>query len=211
MDPRDYEAWYDTPRGRWIGAREFEVLHGLVAPPPAASILDVGCGSGYFARRFARSGHPVIGLDPALPMLRFVREHPASLPGVAARAEALPFADAAFDYCLALTSLCFVGDPLPAMAEMLRVARRGVVLGLLNRHSRLFAEKFGHSGYRGARWDSVGAPADWCAALGESCVVTWRTAIFLPRGGPLSRGFERILPGGLPFGGFIAAVVRREV
>ncbi len=30
MTPADYDAWYDTPRGHWIGTREFALLARLL-------------------------------------------------------------------------------------------------------------------------------------------------------------------------------------
>ncbi len=52
----DYDAWYDSPRGRWIGEVEFELLARQLATKAGASLLDVGCGSGWFTRRLAAAG-----------------------------------------------------------------------------------------------------------------------------------------------------------
>jgi SAM-dependent methyltransferase len=53
------------------------------------------------------------------------------------RAEALPFADAAFDRVVAVTVLCFVGEPDRAIGEMARVLKPGgrLVIGELGRFS----------------------------------------------------------------------------
>ncbi len=55
-DAAAYDAWYDTPRGRWIGEREFRLAQCLLAPQPGETLLDVGCGTGWFTRRFAATG-----------------------------------------------------------------------------------------------------------------------------------------------------------
>ena len=65
MDAATYDAWYHTPRGRWIGEVEYRLLHRMLARVPDATLLDVGCGTGYFTRRFAQdAGLRVTGLGP---------------------------------------------------------------------------------------------------------------------------------------------------
>ena len=64
MTPDQYDSWYYTARGRWIGETEFRLIMGLLEPESGARILDVGCGTGYFTRRFAGEGYDVTGLDP---------------------------------------------------------------------------------------------------------------------------------------------------
>lgn len=64
MDAATYDAWYATPRGRWIGTVEFRLLSGLLQAQSGDTLLDVGCGTGWFTRRFAEQGLRVIGLDP---------------------------------------------------------------------------------------------------------------------------------------------------
>lgn len=53
MNPAEYDAWYDTDSGRWIGDIEYRLMTELLKPEAGESILDVGCGSGWFTRRFA--------------------------------------------------------------------------------------------------------------------------------------------------------------
>ncbi|MBF8269797.1 MAG: methyltransferase, partial [Gammaproteobacteria bacterium] len=53
MDAASYDRWYESPRGRWIGQREVELLLQVLAPQPGESLLDVGCGTGYFTRALA--------------------------------------------------------------------------------------------------------------------------------------------------------------
>lgn len=50
---------------------------------------------------------------------------------------ALPFPTDTFDLVALITTLEFVADPLPALREAMRVARSGLILGVLNRHSWL--------------------------------------------------------------------------
>jgi SAM-dependent methyltransferase len=75
-------------------------------------------------------------LDRSLEMLREVppEERARCVHGDAG---ALPFPDGSFDAVAFVTTLEFVSDPGRALAEAFRVARRGVVVGALNRHSLL--------------------------------------------------------------------------
>ena len=57
MNPTLYDAWYDTPRGRWIGKTEYRLAERELALRPDARVLDVGCGTGWFTRRLARRGN----------------------------------------------------------------------------------------------------------------------------------------------------------
>ena len=94
MDAATYDAWYRTPRGAWIGDVEYSLLRRMLAAEHHSSILDVGCGTGYFSRRFARDGHAVTGIDLDPAMVGFARAHRATSEGyLVADALALPFAD----------------------------------------------------------------------------------------------------------------------
>jgi SAM-dependent methyltransferase len=211
VEPADYDAWYGTPRGAWIGETEFRSIVSLLGPEPGARILDVGCGTGYFTRRFARVGHDVTGLDPDPSMLAFARAHRAGTEEyVLGDGRRLPFSDGEFDYCISITALCFVPEERLALGEMARVSKRGLALGLLNRWSLLYLQKGRHGGlgaYHGARWH---APAQVRTLLATLPMTTRgvRTAILLPSGGALARRVEAATPDCLPFGGFIAAVAR---
>lgn len=213
MDPAQYDAWYATPRGAWIGDIEYRLLRRLIAPRAAASILDIGCGTGYFSRRFARDGHAVVGVDHDPAMIDFARAHAAAGERYeAADALALPFGDGSFDYCVSVTALCFMRDERRALEEMVRIARHGVALGLLNRTSLLYWQKGRHGGsgaYRGAHWHSVEEVRALLAELPlvDSMILS---AVFLPSGSPGARALEGLLPGALLCGGFLAVAARRR-
>lgn len=207
MSPEDYDAWYRTPRGAWVGETEFVLLKSLLAPAPGETLLDVGCGAGYFTRRFAAQGVAATGLDPDPGMLAFAGSRAASgeiyLRG---DARSLPFSDRSFDLCVSVTALCFIREEWQAVTEMLRVTRRRFALGLLNRRSLLYLQKGRHGGkgaYRGAHWHSGGELRKLLARL-TVCNSVVRYAVFLPGGGPASRLVERAVPASLPWGAFIA-------
>ena len=210
-DPTSYEAWYQTPRGHWIGDREFDLLQNLLRPRAGATLLDVGCGTGYFTRRFAHFGLKVTGIDPDPKALEYAKKLSGEITYLLAEASKLPFADNSFDHTIAVTSLCFIGNPHHALDELWRVTRRAVVLGLLNRHSLLYRQKQGQGSYRGARWDTAAEVVKkWIPALSpEPEAVTVRSAIFLPSGGKIARCCEQMLSSSLLQGAFLAVYLEK--
>lgn len=209
MNPREYEAWYETARGSWIARHEFDLMMRLLSPPAGAKLLDVGCGTGHFSRRFAAAGLRVTGLDPDPAMLDYARGLGGGINYLLGTGTALPFGDNSHDYVTAMTSLCFIADAPRALREMWRVTRCALLLGLLNRHSLLYRQKREHGGYCGARWDTPAEVRRWVRQLKPESEVIVRSAIFLPGGGVLARAVEAVLPGTLPWGGFLAVVLRK--
>jgi ubiquinone/menaquinone biosynthesis C-methylase UbiE len=150
----------------------------------------------------------VTGLDPDPAMLDYAR----GLDGLSyllGTGTALPFDDSAYDHVTAVTSLCFIADAPGALREMWRVARRTVLLGPLNRHSLLYLQKHDRGAYRGARWDTAVEVRRWAQSLEPAPRITMRSAIFLPSGGVWARTVEAALPGVLPWGGFLAVLLRK--
>ncbi|OIQ98660.1 malonyl-[acyl-carrier protein] O-methyltransferase [mine drainage metagenome] len=210
MKPEQYDAWYATQRGAWIGGEEYRLLDSLLAPTPGETLLDVGCGTGYFTRRFAANlaNGNVVGADIDPDMLRFADGHSdRSIGFVAADARQLPFRDKSFDLVVSVTALCFIQNEKQALSEMLRVARRRVVLGLLNRHSLLHFSKGRNGGlgaYRGARWHTHAEALRLFNGL-PMCHAGLGTVIVMPGGKRWSRRLEPTLRRWLPgCGAFIA-------
>lgn len=213
MNPEDYDAWYDTPRGRWIGETEFRLLRRMATLQPGETLLDVGCGTGWFTRRFAASnGWNVTGLDNDAQRLAYARAHGRNERYQEGDARALPFADASIHCVVSVAALCFIDDWRRALGEMARVARRRIVVGLLNRHSLLWREKGRDGGagcYRGARWHTADEIGDALAAL-PLANIQMRTGLFLPGGSALARACERGLSNHLPWGGFLVAAADKR-
>lgn len=206
MNPADYDAWYDTPRGSWIGETEFRLAARLLATKPGDSLLDVGCGTGWFTRRFAREGLQASGLDPNPEWMAYARARSdPSMHWTEGDARQLPFPDSSFDHVLSIAALCFVEDERQAVAEVVRVARHRFVIGWLNRSSLLYREKGrqgGSGAYRGARWHTAAELRTFFAGLPVRSLKL-RSAIFLPSGTKLARNLEKCLPAVLPWGGML--------
>lgn len=205
MDPASYDAWYSTPKGAWIGDLETELLLALLRPSPGMSLLDAGSGTGYFSRRFAEAGLGVTGLEPDSGMLDYARHKYPDISFVRGDVTAMPFREQSFDFVAAVTSLCFVAKPELALQQMWQAARRGIVVGLLNRRSLLYRRKAGQGGYAGARWDNLASAREWGSRLDPPPdSVRWSTGVFLPDGSLTARALERVLPHRLPWGAFLA-------
>jgi 2-polyprenyl-6-hydroxyphenyl methylase / 3-demethylubiquinone-9 3-methyltransferase len=124
------------------------VLTGRLAMDPAGlRVLDIGCGGGFLAERFARIGCHVVGIDPSEVSIATARRHAgdADLPIAyhVGTGERLPVADASVDVAYCCDVLEHVQDLDLVIAETARVLRPGGVyfFDTLNRTfaSRLIA------------------------------------------------------------------------
>lgn len=92
-------------------------------------VLDVACGTGVVAITAHRAGAKVRGLDLTPALLVDARRNAAVLDAaidfVEGDAEALPYPDASFDVVLSQFGHMFAPRPAVALAEMLRVLKRG--------------------------------------------------------------------------------------
>jgi ubiquinone/menaquinone biosynthesis C-methylase UbiE len=186
-DTENYEAWYASPRGRYVDQAERELLDDLLSRlPEAATILEIGCGTGHFTAALARQGRCVIGLERAPEMLATMRRlHPA-LPVVLGDAHKLPFRDGAVDVAGFITALEFLDRPEVALAEAVRVSRRGLMLVALNTWSvGGYSRRWG----RQARGHRLGRACDYSlprlvklvrAATSDRLQDLWWTSALFP-------------------------------
>lgn len=108
--------------------RSYELLHLRWG----ASVLDLGCGPGLDVAALAGlvgAGGRVVGVDHDAHLLARARERTlntrADVSFVQAEGHALPFADGSFDAVRAERVLMHNADPVPILAEMVRVTRPG--------------------------------------------------------------------------------------
>jgi ubiquinone/menaquinone biosynthesis C-methylase UbiE len=117
---------YDRFVGRY-GPQLATALIDFAGVEPGMRALDVGCGPGALSTILVdRLGAArVSAADPSAPFVDACR---ARLPGVdvvEAAAEALPFADGAFDAALSQLVVNFMHDGEAGVREMARVGLRG--------------------------------------------------------------------------------------
>lgn len=126
---REFNDWARAGRGasmekghRPLGEQAIE----LMAIPPEARVLDLGCGSGWASRLMAEKARAgwVVGIDIADEMITVARETSAQFPNIefrVASAESLPFEDGEFTAAFSMESLYYYADVLLALKEIKRV------------------------------------------------------------------------------------------
>jgi SAM-dependent methyltransferase len=95
--------------------------------PPGARVLDVGCGTGRWVRRYGELGFAAVGLDATIGMLQIARANGTKAPLTAGLAQSLPFSDASFDCLSDITVAQHIPYELQskALEEMVRVIKPG--------------------------------------------------------------------------------------
>src|SRR5215510_1394689 len=189
MADASMKAVYDTiGRGYATRRRPDPRIAGTIhqALGDARSVVNVGAGAG----SYEPADRSVIAVEPSREMIG--QRPPGAAPALQATAEALPFRDGAFDAALAVLTLHHWHDRGAGLAELLRVARRRVVI---------------------VNWDPVGREEFWLTreyipALVELDAVLFPTAAELAAAlGPL-----RVMPLPVPhdcIDGFLGAYWRR--
>ncbi|WP_298843877.1 class I SAM-dependent methyltransferase [uncultured Roseobacter sp.] len=121
--------FYDVLHRRWLrfaGGEAQAALEAAVrmAMTPHSQLLDVGCGTGHFARTLLSEGtspRQITLLDPSEAMLAHCRDIPVCQRRN--RLEAMPFADETFDVVTCAWALETVPHPERALHELIRVLR----------------------------------------------------------------------------------------
>jgi S-adenosylmethionine-dependent methyltransferase len=145
-----FDDHYRTTRGRVRRELVLERLREAIPPPPA-SVLDVGGGSGAIAIPLAQLGYRVTLLDPSNGMRDVAQKRAADaaagLTLLAGGVEALPqIAPGPFDVVCCHAVLLYVDDPQSALRAMRTVARTGAVLSLLEKNRDALAVRPGLRG-----------------------------------------------------------------
>jgi malonyl-CoA O-methyltransferase len=106
------------------------LMRGLPAKRAPASILDVGCGTGYLTGvlkdRFARAH--VAGLDFSASMLEIARNKRQGIEWILGDSQRLPFADGGFDWVVSNAAYQWSPDLREAFQEARRVLVPGGIL-----------------------------------------------------------------------------------
>ncbi|MEO5720099.1 MAG: class I SAM-dependent methyltransferase [Chthoniobacterales bacterium] len=115
----------------WYRALRSHVIDSLAPARPDFKLLDAGCGSGGMLARVRRHfpSSSLTGMDYVPRALELTRERDLRAELVHGSADALPFAENAFDVVLSLDVIVLAGiDDQKAVQEMHRVLRPGGTL-----------------------------------------------------------------------------------
>lgn len=116
-----------------------------------SSVLDVGCGTGFFSR-FLANGNPTISITGLEYEKKFVEyacddaeNKKLNISFIQGDALNLPFEDESFDAVTSHTFLTSVSDPQRALKEMIRVCKKGGTISSITAMS--FIPSVIHGGY----------------------------------------------------------------
>jgi len=168
-DPALYEIENQAldPRGLVLDAMR------KAAPWDGRTLLDLGCGSGFWLPGYAAEAAEVIGVEPDPGLLPLARRRDARVRVLAGSAEHIPLLDASVDVVHARFAYFFPPRCDAGLAEALRVLRPGGALVVVDNDQRAgqFAELLAQSPWADAQ-DPGGRTDAWWAERGAE-----RTAV----------------------------------
>jgi ubiquinone/menaquinone biosynthesis C-methylase UbiE len=129
-----YELWYE---GRYKRAEVWQkkIITGLVKQDSRIeSLLEFGCGTTRFTRWWHEIGIEASGGDIS-PFMLGQAVHLFNGDIVLADSHHMPFKDNTFDALAFITTFEYYRDPVAVIQEAARVARHGIVFGMMNRNS----------------------------------------------------------------------------
>jgi SAM-dependent methyltransferase len=139
-----------NPVQRLLIGRFHRTIGDRVVELAPESVLDAGCGEGFVATMLRRRlpGLRLSGFDVSPGAVRLAARANPAASFVTASIFALPYLDDAFDVVGCFEVLEHQANPLPALRELVRVARRAVVLSVP--HEPFFCWA---NAARGKNWD----------------------------------------------------------
>lgn len=182
---KEYDAWYDTPLGAFVDARECECAFYLLPHDLGENLLDAGCGTGRFSLKMALHGHSVTGIDLSEPMLDIARQKAAKTSKKLTFKKMdlcnLEFEDESFDSVVSMALFEFIHDDEKALSECFRVIKPGgyVMIGTITKDSAWGREYESHM----PREDSVFHHASFktraeMRMLYPERLVAWKECVF---------------------------------
>jgi len=119
---QEYDQWEELKK---VSQAEEKVLLSLMSNVEVWEILDVGCGTGRYAKRFEDLGAHVVGIDISKKMIHIAKTKTKMALYVVADASHLPFQDKVFQIVLSAQVLNHIKNLRLFLTEMLRTCRIG--------------------------------------------------------------------------------------
>lgn len=139
---QNFYEWrmFGNAGGDFISRKEIDILLNLLQPESGDNVLDVGTGSGRFARTIVKnSDAKIIGLDPDKKILQegeilskvYLSENQkARYHTVLGDGQNIKFDDNTFDKVFSFRALKYYSNPYKGASELCRVLRKGGILVL---------------------------------------------------------------------------------
>jgi SAM-dependent methyltransferase len=119
-----YEDWYKEPMGAQVLEAE---LRGLLKFLPDSGLgLEVGAGTGVFAKRLVTHEREVVCVDPSSEML--MRAAEKGLHTVLCVGEGMPFRRGSFDFVYLVAVIEFLSDPVEVLGSLKETMKSGTLL-----------------------------------------------------------------------------------
>ena len=138
---KEYDAWYLSPIGAFVDARETECAMSILPLNLGKNLLDLGCGTGRFSMKMSLLGYHMTGIDLSEPMLDIARAKAeyAHLNATFYKMNAchLDFPDETFDGVVSMALYEFIHDDKAVFEECLRVTKPGgyIMIGTITANS----------------------------------------------------------------------------
>lgn len=112
---------------RFCGDEQLQQLRAEALRPARGCVVEIGFGTGLNLPHYPPEVHSIVAVEPNTGMLEraLPRIAAATVPvrAIESGAEAIAMPDASFDTAVSVLTLCTVGDPARALAELRRLVR----------------------------------------------------------------------------------------
>jgi ubiquinone/menaquinone biosynthesis C-methylase UbiE len=128
-----YDSWLRSHVGKALDGFVEEFIIESLSPQKSEKALDIGCGIGNSLLILNKLGLDSTGIDASPYIIDMARKRLGNKSDLKnGKAEDLPFSDNEFDFALLINTLEFLDDPLRALVEAGRVARKKVLICTIN-------------------------------------------------------------------------------
>lgn len=193
---RLFQSWYRSSQGKTIDELVNGSIIDLLNPQRGERVLDIGCGEGNHLLYLSSLGLDINGIDASPYMISRAKERLGDRCTLkTGMAEDLPFDDNEFDLAVFINTLEFLDDPLQALREAGRVAKRKVFVGTMNSLSwyslcRKSASFFRKSIFKHVRFYNIWELKSYIRMAYGNVPITWRCA---PVGSTILSGMDKLL------------------